>query len=43
MAHWVGGLDAGRVSRAEVVHGLAFSDEMTAKIAPHVSDGIAFV
>ena len=43
LAHWVGGLDAGRVTRAEVVHGFAFSDEMTAKILPHVSDGIAFV
>lgn len=42
MAHWGGGLDAGRLSRADVVHGLAFSDEMTAKIAPFVSDGIAF-
>jgi serralysin len=43
LAFWSGGLDAGRFTRAEVVHGLAFSDEMTAKILPHVSDGIAFV
>lgn len=42
LAAWAGGLDAGRLTRADVVHGLAFSDEMTAKIAPFVSDGIAF-
>lgn len=42
MAHWGGGLDAGRLSRADVVHGLAFSDEMTARITPQVSDGVAF-
>ncbi|MBD0270817.1 MAG: DUF4214 domain-containing protein [Acetobacteraceae bacterium] len=42
-AFWVGGLDAGRVTRAEVVQDLAFSNEMTAKVLPYVSDGIAFV
>ena len=43
LAFWTGGLDAGRTTRAEVVRGLAFSDEMTAKVLPNVSDGIAFV
>ncbi len=43
LAFWGGALDAGRVTRVEVVHGLAFSDEMTAKLLPYVSDGIAFV
>jgi Domain of unknown function (DUF4214)/RTX calcium-binding nonapeptide repeat (4 copies) len=43
LAFWAGGLDAGRITRAEVVHGLAFSDEMTAKVGPLVSDGVAFV
>jgi endoglucanase len=42
LAFWGGALDAGRVSRAEVVHGFAFSDEMTGKVIPLVSDGIAF-
>jgi hypothetical protein len=42
LAFWAGALDSGRATRAEVVHGLAFSDEMTAKIAPLVSDGVAF-
>jgi hypothetical protein len=42
-AFWAGGLDAGRLSRADVVHALAASDEVTAKALPLVSDGIAFV
>lgn len=42
-AFWAEALDTGRLSRAEVVHGFAFSDEMTAKVLPYVSDGIAFV
>ncbi len=41
-AFWVGGLDAGRITRVDVVQGLAFSDELTAKVLPYVSDGIAF-
>jgi hypothetical protein len=43
VAFWAGGLDAGRFTRADVVQGLALSDEMTARIVPFVSDGIAFV
>ena len=42
LAFWAGGLDAGRIIRADVVHGIAFSDELTAKVAPLVSDGIVF-
>jgi hypothetical protein len=42
LAFWAGGLDAGRLIRTDVVHGLAFSDEMTVKIIPYVSDGVAF-
>lgn len=42
-AFWVGGLDAGRITRADVVQGLAYSGEATAKVLPYVSDGIAFV
>ena len=42
LASWVGGLDAGRITRADVVHGIAFSDELTAKVVPLVSDGIVF-
>ena len=43
LAFWAGGLDAGRATRADVVQGIAFSGEMTAKVLPLVSDGIAFV
>ncbi|GAA0575359.1 hypothetical protein GCM10009416_12510 [Craurococcus roseus] len=43
LAFWAGGLDAGRVGRAEVVDAFAFSGEATAKVLPYVSDGIAFV
>jgi hypothetical protein len=42
-AFWVGGLDAGRITRADVVDGLAFSNELTAKVLPFVSDGVSFV
>ncbi len=42
LAFWAGGLDAGRVIRADVVHGIAFSDELTAKVVTLVSDGIVF-
>lgn len=41
-AFWVGGLDAGRVSRADVVQGFAASNETTTTVLPYVSDGIAF-
>ncbi len=43
LAFWAGGLDAGRITRADVVQGLAFSDELTAKVVPLVSDGVFFV
>ncbi|MBD0275119.1 MAG: DUF4214 domain-containing protein, partial [Acetobacteraceae bacterium] len=43
LAFWAGGLDAGRITRVDVVHGLAFSDELTAKVVPLVSDGVVFV
>lgn len=43
LAFWAGALDAGRVSRADVVHEFASSAEMTAKVLPLVSDGVAFV
>ncbi|MBD0271219.1 MAG: DUF4214 domain-containing protein [Acetobacteraceae bacterium] len=43
LAFWAGGLDAGRFTRADVVNGLAFSDEVTAKVLPLVSDGVVFV
>jgi hypothetical protein len=42
LAAWAGGLDAGRITRADVVHGIAFSDELTATVVPLVSDGIVF-
>jgi Ca2+-binding RTX toxin-like protein len=40
---WAGGLDAGRITRADVVDGLAFSNEIGAKVVPLVSDGVVFV
>jgi hypothetical protein len=43
LAFWAGGLDAGRVTRADVVQSIAFSDEAAARVLPYVSDGIAFV
>ncbi len=42
IAHWTGVLDAGALSRAGVVMGFAFSNEMTAKLAPSLADGIVF-
>ena len=42
LAFWAGGLDDGRITRADVVHGLAFSNEMTLKLLPFASDGIDF-
>jgi hypothetical protein len=42
LAFWAGALDVGSITRAEAVHGFAFSNEMSAKILPHVSDGVAF-
>jgi hypothetical protein len=43
LAFWTGGLDAGRIARADVVNGLAFSDELTARVVPLVADGVVFV
>jgi hypothetical protein len=43
IAHWTGGLDAGALSRADVVAGFAFSLEMTAKLTPLAADGVVFV
>jgi hypothetical protein len=42
LAFWAGGLDAGRITRADVVDGLAFSNEIGAKVVPLVSDGVVF-
>ena len=43
LAHWAGALDAGALSRAEVVAGFASSDEMMAKLTLGVEDGVVFV
>ncbi len=43
IAHWTGALDAGALTRAEVVAGFASSPEMAAKLAPLAADGIFFV
>ena len=43
LSFWAGGLDAGRITRADVVDGLAFSNEIGAKVVPLVSDGVVFV
>ena len=43
LAHWIGALDAGALSRAEVVAGFAFSLEMTTKLTPLAADGVVFV
>ncbi len=43
IAHWTRGLDAGALSRADVVAGFAFSLEMTAKLTPLAADGVVFV
>ena len=42
LAHWVECLDAGELSRAEVVECFAYSMEMTAKLMPYVEDGCVF-
>lgn len=39
---WTSALDARATSRGDVVRGFAYSDEMTQKLLPLVSDGIAF-
>jgi len=43
IAHWTGALDAGVVSRADVVSGFAMSQEMAVKLTPFAEDGLAFV
>jgi hypothetical protein len=43
IAHWTGALDAGALSRADVVAGFALSLEMTAKLTPLAVDGVVFV
>jgi hypothetical protein len=43
LAAWTGALDAGQLTRADVVTGFAFSTEMTVKIAPRVSDPGGFL
>ena len=43
LAHWTDALDAGALSRAEVVAGFAFSNEMTAKLTSLAADAIALV
>jgi Ca2+-binding RTX toxin-like protein len=40
---WTGLLNSGTATRADVVEGFAFSTEMTAKLAPSVSDGVFFI
>ncbi|PZW50957.1 hemolysin type calcium-binding protein [Humitalea rosea] len=42
IAYWDGLLDAGAITRADVVAGFAFSNEMTAAITPYVTDGVFF-
>jgi hypothetical protein len=42
IAHWTGALDAGALSRAEVVADFAFSHEMAVKLTPYTEDGIIF-
>jgi len=41
-ADWTSRLDAGAIGRRDVVMGFAYSDEMTQKLLPLVTDGIAF-
>ena len=41
-AGWTSALDGGALARRDVVQGFAYSDEMTQKILPLVSDGVAF-
>lgn len=42
MEHWRGGLESGAFQRVDVVNGFAYSDEMTARLAADVRDGILF-
>lgn len=42
IAYWGGLLDAGAITRADVVAGFAYSNEMTAAITPYVTDGVFF-
>lgn len=42
IAHWTGQLDAGAVSRPDVVSAFAFSHEMAIKLTPIASGGILF-
>ena len=41
-AAWTATLDSGAIARRDVVQGFAYSDEMTQKLLPLVTDGIAF-
>jgi len=41
-ADWTSKLDSGAIARRDVVQGFAYSDEMTQKLLPLVTDGIAF-
>ncbi|CAA9279305.1 MAG: Alkaline phosphatase [uncultured Acetobacteraceae bacterium] len=41
-AEWTSRLDGGAMGRRDVVQGFAYSDEMTQKLLPLVTDGIAF-
>lgn len=43
IARWTSVLDVGAASRAGVVAGFAFSEEMTAKLTPLAADGLVFV
>ena len=43
IAHWTGALEAGALSRADVVAGFAMSHEMAVKLTPFAADGVAFV
>ena len=42
IAHWTSALDAGALSRADVVTGFAASNEMTSKLTPLAADGVLF-
>jgi hypothetical protein len=43
LAYWSNLLGTGALSRADVVEGFAYSNEMTAKLTPHAADGLVFV
>ncbi len=43
IAYWASALEAGALSRAEVVAGIASSHEMAVRLTPYAADGIAFV